>query len=91
MCVYLVSDRMPVSCPLRYEHLTVTGQRHLCGGKRSAGKVWRLRLKTKGSQGTVIVIKPSHYRVKCTSDTQANNKKINEDTRPYINQHKIDK
>lgn len=43
------------------------------------------------SQGTVIVIKPSHYRVKCTSDTQANNKKINEDTRPYIDQHKIDK
>lgn len=43
------------------------------------------------SQGTVIVIKPSHYRVKCTSDTQANNKKINEDTRPYIDQLKIDK
>lgn len=37
------------------------------------------------------MIQPSHYIVKCTSDTQASDKRINEDTCPYIDQHKIDK
>lgn len=69
---------MPPSCPPRVKGLwvEVNARPGTCKSK---------------IQGTVIVIKPSHYRVRCTSDTQANNKKINEDTHPYIDQHKIDK